>query len=159
MAAPTVGAVMADILPYLGVEKNASAQDQPVCPGDLTGLTRVEAEKQLKQLGLTALCAGPEDTVTAQIPAAEQSVPQGSQVLLYFGEEADTRQVEVPDFLGMNRQQAADAAGKLGLYILPQGNPELSPQVTVTAQSEAKDTLVPTGTTITLTFTDTAAKD
>ena len=67
--------------------------------------------------------------------------------------------VTLPDFTGMHRQQAADAAGRLGLYILVTGNQELSPQVTVTAQKPAKDTQVPMGTTITLEFADTAAKD
>ena len=55
--------------------------------------------------------------------------------------------------------QTADAAGRLGLYILVAGNPEISPNVTVTGQKEAKETQVPVGTTITLTFTDTSAKD
>ena len=59
----------------------------------------------------------------------------------------------------MNRQQAADTAGTLGLYILVAGNAEIAPAVTVTAQSEEKETMVPVGTTITLTFTDTAARD
>jgi len=65
----------------------------------------------------------------------------------------------VPDFSGMTRQQAHDAAGLLGLYILVQGNQELSPTVTVSAQSQAAKTEVPMGTTITLTFTDSTARD
>ena len=56
-------------------------------------------------------------------------------------------------------QQAADAAGNLQLYILIAGNQEISHGVTVTAQSIAPGTEVSTGTTITLTFTDTAAAD
>ena len=45
--------------------------------------------------------------------------------------------VEVPDFYGLNRQQASDRAGELGLYILVTGNDSLSPQVVVTGQSPA----------------------
>ena len=67
--------------------------------------------------------------------------------------------LSVPDFTGMHRQQAAEAAGKLGLYLLITGNGELSPNVTVTAQSIPKETQVPMGTTITLEFTDTTARD
>ena len=59
----------------------------------------------------------------------------------------------------MNRQQASDAAGKLGLYILVTGNDGISSTVTVAAQSLPKDTLVPTGTTLTLTFADTGLRD
>ena len=162
MAAPTVGAVMADILPYLGVERKFSeetAQGQTLVMPDMTGLTRKEADAALKQLGLAAVYSGTEDAVTGQIPAAGQTLPGGSQVLLYLGEHPEEELAAVPDFLGMNRQQAADAAGALGLYILAAGNTEVSPAVTVTAQSEPKETRVPVGTTITLTFTDTAARD
>ena len=162
MAAPTVGAVMADILPYLGVEQSFSEDDlagKTVVLADMTGMTLREAEKYLKENGLSAKTAGMEETVTAQIPAAGQSVPGGSQVLLYFGEKPDQRQVAVPDFTGMNRQQASDAALSLGLYILVSGNSAIDPNVIVTAQSVPKNTQVPVGTTIRLEFADTKIPD
>ena len=59
----------------------------------------------------------------------------------------------------MHRQQAAQAAGELGLYLLISGNTGLSTQITVTAQSIPKDTQVPAGTTVTLEFTDRLARD
>ena len=80
-------------------------------------------------------------------------------MLLYFGDVPEERTVKVPDFTGMNRSQAAEAAGKAGLYILAQGNTDMVPAVVVTAQSHTKDTVVPAGTTITLTFTDTGVQD
>ena len=162
MAAPTVGAVMADILPYLGVQRSYAAEDlagQEIVVEDLTGLTAKEAEEKLKASGLSAVFSGTGETVTGQIPAAGQTVPGGSQVLVYLGEEAEGEMVEVPDFTGMQRQQASDAAGALGLYILVTGNSEISPFVTVTAQSVPAGTTVPKGTTITLAFADTAARD
>jgi len=162
MAAPTVGAVMADILPYLGVKRNYSEDDiagQVLVMEDLTGLTAKEAEAALRCAGLTAKFSGEGETVTAQIPAAGQSVPGGSQVLLYMGEAPETESVTVPDFSGMNRSQAADAAGALGLYILVTGNPQVTPEVIVTAQNIPKDTPVPVGTTIALEFTDISARD
>ena len=162
MAAPTVGAVMADILPYLGVERTYSPEDlagQEILVDDLTGLTEKEAEDILKAAGLSSVFSGTGETVTGQIPAAGQTVPGGSQVLVYLGEAAEAETVAVPDFAGMQRQQASDAAGTLGLYILVTGNSEVSPFVTVTAQSVPAGTMVPKGTTITLTFADTAARD
>jgi len=47
----------------------------------------------------------------------------------------------------------------LRLYIRVTGNDGLEPNVVVTAQSEPKDTQVPVGTTIQLTFADTKAAD
>ncbi len=162
MAAPTVGAVMADILTYLGVERKYSPEDpggQMAVMENLMGLSREEAEAILKKQGLSALFTGQEPVVTGQIPEPGQSIPGGSQVILYLGGEESPRRVAVPDFTGMNRAQAEAAAGKLGLYILPAGNPETAANVVVSAQSEEKNSLVPEGTLITLTFTDTSAHD
>ena len=162
MAAPTVGAVMADILPYLGVERNTSQQTpagQMFTMADLTGLTVEEARKILKESYLTCKTVGDAETVTGQIPAAGQSVPGDSEVLLYFGEEPPEETVRVPDFMGMNRQQANDAAGKAGLYLLVLGNDGTDPAVTVTRQSIEAGSAVSRGATIELTFTDKRASD
>ena len=162
MAAPTVGAVMADILPYLGVEQHFEETDPAgkICiMEDLTGLTAAEAEKILKEQSLTSRAVGNGERVTGQIPAQGQSVPGGSQVLLYFGEEPPEAPVQVPDFAGMNRQQAADAAGNLGLYLLIAGNDDPDPAVTVLEQSIPAGETVPRGTTVKLTFADTRASD
>ncbi len=157
MAAPTVGAVLSDILPYLGVQQSFDDDDpagQSVTLADMTGMTRAQAQAALKAQGLTAQLLGDGETVTAQLPPSGQSVPGGSQVLLYLGQEPEVRTVAVPDFSGMNRQQASDAAGALGLYILVTGNTDTAPEVKVTAQSVPKDTQVPVGTTIQLQFAD-----
>jgi stage V sporulation protein D (sporulation-specific penicillin-binding protein) len=160
MAAPTVGAVMEDILPYLEVQRNYGPEDaagRQVVVEDFTGLTLAEAQKQLKALGLTAQCVGTGEQVTAQIPAAGNTVPGNGQVLLYLGQPPDIREVTVPDFTGMTRQQASDAAGKLGLYILVAGNDAMDAHVI--GQSEPKDTKVPVGTMIRLEFADIKAAD
>ncbi len=160
MAAPTVGAVMADILPYLGVEQTFGEEDasgRVIVMDDLTGLTAKEAEKLLKEQSLSVRVIGEGETITSQIPAAGQTISGNSQVLIYLGEDPPQESVSVPNFIGMNRQQAGDAAAQMGLYILVAGNTELSPNVTVTAQSIAPDTAVPMGTTIRLEFADTKA--
>ena len=162
MAAPTVGAVMADILPYLGVAQQFSDEElagRELVMQDFVGMPVKDAQALLRQQGLEAMVSGAGETVTAQLPASGQSVPGNSRVLLYLEEAPEEEMVSVPDFLGMHRQQAGDAALELELYLLIRGNPEVSPQVTVTAQSVPAGTQVPRGTTITLEFTDTAARD
>lgn len=160
MAAPAVGAVMGDILPYLGVEQSFSDNEiagKTVVLEDLSGLTFKEATAKLKSSGVTFQAVGTGETVTGQIPAAGKSVPGGSQILLYFGPEPETEYVKVPDLTGMNRQQATDAAGKLGLYILVSGNTSLDPKVTAVAQSISPGSEVLVGTTIRVEFLDTKA--
>ncbi len=162
MAAPTVGGIMEELLPYLGVERTFSDEDaagQTVIMEDLTGLTVQQARERLKEYNLTAKIQGTGETVTAQIPGAGQSVPGGSEVLIYLEEEPENEVVTVPDFVGMNRQQASDAAGQIGLYILVTGNDDIEPDIVVTEQSEKAGTEVSVGTTIRLTFTDTKAAD
>ena len=160
MAAPTVGAVMEDILPYLAVERNYTEEDaagREVVVEDLKGLTQQEAQNQLKAQGLTAQFVGTGETVTDQIPKAGNTVPGNSQMLLYMGDEPEVRMATLPDFTGMTRQQASDTAGLLGVYILVAGNDAMD--AVVTNQSELKDTQVPVGTTIRLTFADIKAAD
>lgn len=157
MAAPTVGAVMADILPYLGVERSYESED--VIMEDLTDMPCKEAETLLKKQNLTVKTVGDGDTVTDQLPAAGRQIPGGSEVLLYLGENAPERTVQTPDFTGMNRQQATDAAGKLGLYIAATGNTDVAPTVTADFQNYAKGETIPQGTTVTLYFTDKTSRD
>ena len=162
MAAPTVGAVMADILPYLGVQQNYTAEDaagQVFVMNDLTGMTVKEAEKLLKEQYLTLQPVGDGETITGQIPAAGERIAGNSQVLVYLGKEVSRQDVTVPDFIGMNRQQASDTALSAGLNILVAGNNEIAPNVTVTAQSLTPGETVAQGPTIRLEFTDTKAAD
>ena len=161
MAAPTVGAVMADILPYLGVERHFPESDtasRTFVMEDLTGLTPEEAEKLLKENTLTAVFSGDGDRVTGQIPAAGRTVPGGSQVLVYLEAEVPDEPVPVPDFTGMTLSETETAARKDGLYILTEGNADGANAV-VTHQSVPAGEAVPPGTTIQLKFTDPAARD
>ena len=159
MAAPTVGNVLSDILPYLNVEKQEDAAGQVAILGDMTGLTKKEAEQALKDAGLTGKWEGTGEVVTGQLPAPGQSVPKGSQVLIYFDDVPEERYTTVPDFKGLTRQQASDLAGMAGLYILVSGNNGIEPSVVAAAQDIAPDTQVPVGSTIRLEFLDTKAAD
>ena len=161
MAAPTVGAVMADILPYLGVEKTVDTDKsaQSVVLEDMTDMTKDEVRKYLKKEGLTAQYIGDGETVTGQIPGEGQQVPLSGEILVYLGQSPEIRLVEVPDFTGMNRQQASDTAGALGLYVLVSGNTSVEPDIVVTTQSVSPGTKIESGTTVQLEFADIRAAD
>ena len=162
MAAPTVGSVMSDILPYLEVERNYTEEDaagREMVLQDWTGETRKNAENALKALGLTARVIGDGETVTGQIPAAGETVSGDSQVLLYCGETPEAEDVTVPNFLGMDRMKAAQAAQDAGVNLLILGNTDISPEVTAAEQSVPPGTKVPRGTTIRVQFLNTKAAD
>ncbi len=154
MAAPTVGAVLADILPYLEVPR--AQEPVIVTVPELSGMEAKAAEKALAELGLTAVPQGTGDAVTDQLPGADTRLEQGSQVLLYLGEPVPET-VTVPDFTGMTPSQAADAAAEAGVALSSAGNPD--PSASVQVQSLPPGTAVEPGHTITITFTDPTARD
>ena len=84
MAAPTVGAVLGDILPYLGVEPSVPAETVKI--ENYIGLTKAEAETVLQRQRLTGIFLGEGDTVTGQIPAPGRKAAAGSQVILYLNQ-------------------------------------------------------------------------
>jgi stage V sporulation protein D (sporulation-specific penicillin-binding protein) len=156
MAAPTVGAVMADILPYLEVNR---AEDPVIVPvPELVGLAPKEAESVLKDAGLTAVFQGDGALVSAQLPGAGTALEQGSQVLVYL-DTAVPETVIVPDFTGMTPMQAEKAAADAGLTLSSTGNPELNENLQVQLQDIPPDTSVEPGRTVTITFTDPSAHD
>ena len=154
MAAPTVGAVLADILPYLEV----SRAEEPVIVTvpDVSGLEVKAAEAALMEAGLTAVRQGNGDAVTAQLPGPDAALEQGSQVLLYLG-EAVPEVVFVPDFTGMDQPQAAQAAAAAGLTVRRAGS--TAAQTRVQFQDLPPGTEAEPGTTVTITFTDPTAHD
>ena len=156
MAAPTVGAVMADILPYLEVSR--AEQPRLIRVPDLTGLTGKEAEAALAEAGLSAVFRGDAGQVTAQLPGAGTTLEQGSQVLVYLGEAVpDT--AEVPDFSGMTPAQAAKAAADAGLTLRTAGNPDFDRPLLVQLQDIPAGTAVEPGRTVTITFADPEVRD
>jgi stage V sporulation protein D (sporulation-specific penicillin-binding protein) len=160
MAAPTVGAVMERILPYLGVSRNWTEADpagRELVLEDYTGMTHDQVKETLKQQGISYKAVGDGETVTAQVPSGGSTVPGDSEILLYFGAPGETQQVCVPDFIGMSPEAARTRAEELGLYILVSGNTGQESTVMVTEQGIPPGTMVSMGTTIELKFIDTKA--
>ena len=162
MAAPTVSAILADVLPYLGIDPDVSDEDLNLITlsvPDLTGLTEAEAAAALGEKSFTYRKVGEGAIVMGQIPAANSMIPGKSEVILYFSQEAPKDTVTVPDFMGMTLVSANYRAAENGLYMLVSGVNQDAYNVTATYQSPAAGTEVALGTTITVEFTDYTAQD
>lgn len=162
MAAPTVAAVFEEILPYLGVEANYSADDMHrvnITMPSVVGMTEHEAAEELKKYYLDYKLIGDGDTIVSQIPASGKSVPGYSTVLLYTDHSMPTDQVEVPNLQGMTVSQATQELSARGLYLQAKGTDSTAWHVQVTSQDIAAGTKVSRGTTITVIFADTTAMD
>lgn len=160
MAAPMAKNLVADILDYLGVEKQykpgeLAGADVPVPKA--VGLGPKDAEALLKSKGLASRTVGEGTVVTAQLPAVGTVLPGGSQVVLYLGVDAPSEQVAVPDVSGKNPEAVSKALSALGLYMRATG----ATTGTVISSGQRLDpgAMVAPGTVVEVSFVDTKIED
>ena len=120
MAAPLVGKMMADILPYLGVRPEYSEAEREsrdsVMP--LTeGMSFDDAAAAIRAAGLRYRTIGEGSTVTAQLPAAYCEIARGTEIILYLGAEKSNEKESVPNLVGMRYNEARDTLSRLGIYL------------------------------------------
>ena len=156
MAAPMAGELLEDILGYLGAERTYTASSDVLVP-NLVGLDLPSATSSLEKLGLSLRTVGDGAAVTGQIPAAGASIPGGSQVVLYMGEEVPTGQVTVPDVTGLTYEQAEQRLAEYGLYMRATGTSEYGSGVVAYEQDVDSGTSVDRGSTIEVRFSDSSA--
>ena len=155
MAALMASELLENILDYMGVEKTYSSTADVLVP-NVTGKTLADATAALKKNNLTLRTVGDGDTVTGQIPAQGASIPGGSEVVLYMGEQVPTDQVQVPNVVGLTLAQAQKKMTEAGLYLKASGASGYSTS-TAYEQEVAAGTSVDRGTAIEVRFTDSAA--
>lgn len=162
MGAPTVAAIFEDILPYLGVEGEYSAEDMSrvaVRMPNVVGLTEAEANNRLEENYLNYRIIGDGDKIVSQIPAHGRELPGNSTVLLYTDDSMPTDQVTVPDLSGLTVAQANQALADCGLYMQAKGVDSSASYVIAAQQDIDPGVQVARGTMIVVTFIDTTATD
>ena len=158
MGAPTVGNMMADILPYLGVEaeyteKELEFMDRSV--PNLVTLPVAVAQQRLEELGLTYRVIGDGETVTLQMPDANSVVAAKSQIVLFADREPSGDLEEVPNLLGLTYDIARQRMGFQALFINTDSHSvDDSNTVVVARQSVEPGEMVPHGTVVRVTLTD-----
>ena len=157
MAAPVVGAMLADILPYLGVEPDLSEDEtarMDVQMPSLTGLSVQEAAKRVQDADLRYRSIGSGDAVTGQLPAAGQSIARGTEIILYLGAEPSEELESLPELVGMTYEQARDTLSYYGLYLRTVSPVGETGEQRVSTQSAAPRTLLTHGSVVTVTLMD-----
>ncbi len=155
MAAPVVGKMMADILPYLGVEPEYSdselaAADRAV--PDVSGMSLTEARSALTEAGLNCRVIGEGDTVTDQLPRAGAVIASGSEVLLYAGQSPSPVEETMPDLRGLSYEAAIEKLRGLGLYVTAGNGVTDAQSELISGQSIAPGESVEHGTVIEVTL-------
>lgn len=162
MGAPTVRDVLADMLPYLGVEPSYSEEEAvtaDVSMPELLGYTLAEAKEMLQSKNLICRTVGTGETVTDQIPPQGSIIPGGSQVVLYLGEQAEEEDVTVPDVTGKDGETANRLLTEAGLYMKTIGATGSEATILAVGQNPESGQTVPQGTVVEVEFSDLGAKD
>lgn len=123
VAAPVVSAVFKEGLPHLGIYPTYTAEElakMDAAVPYVMGMEAQRAEAKLNAEGFEVRYVGDPAsgaTVSTQIPASGSSIPKGSTVVLYLGNEYDLESAVIPHVTGMTVSQANEAITNAGFNI------------------------------------------
>ena len=156
IAAPMAGALIANILDYMGIEKQYSADELAGAAAPMpyvVGSELTVAKGAVQSAGFECRTVGTGNVVTHQVPAAGVSIPGGSNVILYLGEEAPADQVATPDLEELSPAAAKTKLEEQGLFMQATGVVDYTDSsVVMAAQSVDAGTMVTPGTVIEVRF-------
>lgn len=155
VAAPVCGSILGDVLPYLGIEPEYTAEELEkvnVTVPNIIGKTAHMGEATLQKYGLHGTIVGNGDRVIKQVPASGESVPRGGKVVIYTEEDTQQKTVTVPNLIGLTAQEVNIRLNALGLNAKITGGGIDQSGCLSSKQSIAEGTEVPIGTVIEITF-------
>lgn len=126
VAAPVVGQILEEVLPYLGIPSDATVSSSTIETTTLANVknkTVAEAKKIIENAGFTCKISGnEEDIVTEQVPREGTSLVKDAIVCIYT-EGNDTKISQtVPNLKGMTYTEAKSALKKKNLNIKVTGS-------------------------------------
>ena len=163
MVAPVASTVMSEILPYLGIEPNYTAEElvgaDKTVP-NVVGFTPDQAAEKLKENGFACRTVGSGDTVTDQTPLGGALVPNNAEIILHSGEDKSTDRCIVPNVVGDSAAAANQKITNAGLIMGVSGvTNRSSATVRAISQSVAPGTEVEAGTVVRVQFSDSSVRD
>ena len=153
VVAPTAASLMADLLPYLGVqpqysESESELQDVSI-PSGLIGTDPLAAQSKLRIKGLESTVIGDGKTVTDIYPKAGTKVALNSNIILYT-DDREKETATVPSVVGLTPSQANQKLTNAGLNIRITGGAAQNKQAKVSGQDTEAGSTVPKGTVVTI---------
>ena len=155
MAAPVAKSVLENILPYMGINPQYTAEELASMEVAVVNVVDTEvgaAKQQLEAQGLKVDIEGEGEIVLGQIPRGGQTMPKSGKVILYTQEGYEQKMATVPNVVGKTAEQANQALVNAGLNIRFSSQLDKGSTATVVSQSELADTQVPEGTIVTVDF-------
>ena len=123
MPAMKMGPLMGEILDYLGVEKQYTADEEAIADvsvPNVLGITQEQAKTALQKKNLTYRTVGEGEYVTAQVPTSGSIIPGSSTVVLYMGAQPEESAV-VPDVSGLGYEAAKSKLEGAGFFMRASG--------------------------------------
>lgn len=155
VAAPYVSKILADVLPYLGIEPTYTEAELAAMELKLQnfrGMSLDQAITKLNSLGLSYEIVGNGTSVVRQMPTSGSSVYKvGGSVILYTEDTAESRTAVVPSVLGMTATEANRVLTNAGFNIHLEGSSAAAGSIAI-SQSVAGGTVCEKGTVITVEF-------
>ena len=154
IAAPYMGALMENILPYIGVEKDVSTDNSVKVPY-LMGMPLEDAINQAEDFEYEVIVKGDGDYVTDQMPKGSSVIDRTNKVItLYTGDAEPEATVTVPNLVGKGAFAANQMLvnAKLNICIDGTDNYMSGAGAIVIEQSIPAGTKVAPGTVVTVTF-------
>ena len=154
IAAPYMGAIMENILPYIGVEKDVSTDNSVKVPY-LMGMPLEDAINQAEDFEYEVIVKGDGDYVTDQMPKGSSVIDRTNKVItLYTGDAEPEATVTVPNLVGKGAFAANQMLvnAKLNICIDGTDNYMSGAGAIVIEQSIPAGTKVAPGTVVTVTF-------
>ena len=161
--APTASSIMADVLPYLGIEPDYTeeqlAQIDAAVP-NVIGLSEEGAKERLEASRFAYRTVGSGATVTDQTPAGGAIIPNNAVIVLYMGEEKPNMPCTVPNVIGLTAEQANKALTDAGLIMKVTGVTTTgSGNVHAIGQDKEAGTQLVAGEVVTVQFGDRSVTD
>lgn len=121
VAAPYISNLLAEVLPYLGVEPKyteAELASMEVVIGDYTGKFAKDAKAELNKKGIECEIIGDGTVVTTQMPKNGSMLSsENGRVLLYTGDYTPNANVTVPNLIGRTAASANKLLVNSGLNV------------------------------------------
>ena len=155
LAAPVAQKVMAEALPYLGVEPSYTEEEKAAMDRSTPNVTNKKvsvAQTMLKNSDLKYQVVGSGETVIKQVPEKGESIPRYGTVVLYTEEGKLSQTTTIPDFKGMTMAQANVAAANHKINIQMSGLGTDSGEAKASVQSVEAGKKVPLGTVVKISF-------
>ncbi|MBR6644386.1 MAG: PASTA domain-containing protein [Clostridia bacterium] len=155
IAAPYNSKILAEVLPYLGIEPEYSdkdAENKQTVVSSYIGADVNTAKNKLESLGYEVTVKGDGKTVVSQMPkAGDTLVIKSGKMILYTSSTEQEKTVKVPDVIGKSPSEANKLVIDSGLNISVSGAVATKTSYAVKQFPEA-GSKVPEGTVVTIEF-------